>query len=159
MVLGYHYIGIFLDNKSGNSNAQNRIDLMQKCVDLLGVNRINLVIGDREFIGFKWLEWLRNNKIPFCMRMPKSHLITLENGEIWRVKDLLLQKEVLYLSNCMVDNIKYNVYLKKLNNDEYLYLIGTELAKNLGTLYRNRWSIEVCFQAFKTRGFNLEDTH
>jgi hypothetical protein len=32
-------------------------------------------------------------------------------------------------------------------------------AKNLGTLYRNRWSIEVCFQSFKKRGFDLEATH
>ena len=157
--IGLPLYWLFLDNKSGNSNAQNRIDLMQKCVDLLGVNRIGLVIGDREFIGFKWLEWLKNNKIPFCMRMPKSHLIRLKNGEVWRVKDLLIQKEVLCLSNCIVDNISCNVYLKKINTDTYLYLIGSEPAQNLGTLYRNRWSIEVCFQSFKTRGFNLEDTH
>jgi hypothetical protein len=54
--------------------------------------------------------------------------------------------------------------LKKLDNDNYLYLIGSECAKNLGTLYRNRWSIEVCFQSFKKRGdspmrFDLESTH
>jgi hypothetical protein len=148
-----------LDNKSGNSNAANRIDLMQKCIDLIGVNRIGILIGDREFIGNKWLKWLKDNNIPFCMRMPKSHLVTLENGEIWQIKDLLKQTETLCLSNCIVDNIKCNVYLKKLDNDNYLYLIGSEPAKNLGTLYRNRWSIEVCFQSFKKRGFDLETTH
>ena len=73
------------------------------------------------------------------------------------ITDRMTQK--VCLSNCIVDNIKCNFYLKKLNNDEYLYLIGSELAKNLGTLYRNRWSIEVCFQSFKKRGFDLESTH
>ena len=29
----------------------------------------------------------------------------------------------------------------------------------MGQLYRKRWSIEVCFQNMKRRGFNLEDTH
>jgi hypothetical protein len=64
-----------LDNKSGNNNAQNRIDLMQQCVNLLGVSRINIVIGDREFIGMKWLEWLINNKIPFVCVCPKATLL------------------------------------------------------------------------------------
>lgn len=63
-----------LDNKSGNSNAQNRINLMEKCVNLLG-KRISFVIGDREFIGIKWLKWLRENKIGYCMRVPKNHAI------------------------------------------------------------------------------------
>lgn len=76
-----------LDNKSGNSNTTNRIDLMQKCVDLVGISRIGIIIGDREFRGNKWLKWLKNNNIPFCMRIPKSHLVTLENGEIWRIKE------------------------------------------------------------------------
>jgi hypothetical protein len=66
-----------LDNKSGNSKAQNRIDLMEKCINLLG-KRIDIVIGDREFIGIKWLKWLKENKIGFCMRIPKSHTIQLK---------------------------------------------------------------------------------
>lgn len=31
--------------------------------------------------------------------------------------------------------------------------------KFMGQLYRKRWSIEVCFQNMKRRGFDLEDTH
>jgi hypothetical protein len=85
MVSVYFYgVGIplfceLLDNKSGNSSAQNRIDLMKKCVNLLGC-RINSVIGDREFIGMKWLKYLKDNKIGFCMPVPKSHSIVLRNG-------------------------------------------------------------------------------
>ncbi len=93
------------------------------------------------------------------MRMSKSHLITLANGKVWRVQDLLFQKDILCSRNCIVDDTRCNIYLEKLANDNYLYLISSKPAENLGTLYRNRWSIEVCFQSFKTRGFNLEDTH
>lgn len=45
-----------------------------------------------------------------------------------------------------------------LQQSTYLYLIGSEPARNLGTLYRNR-SIEVYFQSFKKRGFDLKVTH
>ena len=50
------YIGIFLywdllDNKSGNSNCQNRQDLLIKLIQVIGVKRINVIVGEREFIG------------------------------------------------------------------------------------------------------------
>ena len=147
-----------LDNKSGNSNAQNRINLMEKCVNLLG-KRINFVIGDREFIGIKWLKWLKENKIGFCMRVPKNHAIQLKNGEVYFVDELLESKSERLYEDCLVDGIVCNIYLKKIENNKYLFLISNEKARKLGTIYRHRWSIEVCFQSFKTRGFNLEDTH
>ena len=40
-----------LDNRSGNSNAADRIAVLAHCVPLLGRERIELVVGDREFIG------------------------------------------------------------------------------------------------------------
>ena len=40
-----------LDNRSGNSNAADRLALLADCVALLGRERIELVVGDREFIG------------------------------------------------------------------------------------------------------------
>jgi len=40
-----------------------------------------------------------------------------------------------------------------------LFLIGNLPAKQLGGFYRRRWCIEVLFQTFKGRGFDLESTH
>lgn len=64
-----------LDNKSGNSSAQDRIDLIAKCLTLLGKERIGLLIADREFVGHKWLKYLKDHGIAFCIRLPKHHLI------------------------------------------------------------------------------------
>ena len=44
-----------LDNKSGNSNSQDRIDLLAKCCTVLDKRRIGLVVGDREFVGHQWI--------------------------------------------------------------------------------------------------------
>ena len=44
-----------LDNRRDNSNAADRIALRADCVALLGRERIELIEGDREFIGRTWL--------------------------------------------------------------------------------------------------------
>ena len=40
-----------LDNKSGNSNTQDRKDLIGKVISLIGIDRISVIVGDRELIG------------------------------------------------------------------------------------------------------------
>jgi len=61
-----------LDNKSGNSNANDRINLLSYCIEIIGKNRLGLVVGDREFIGHYWIKYLKDNGLKFIMRMPKS---------------------------------------------------------------------------------------
>lgn len=92
-----------LDNKSGNSNCQNRQDLMMKLIQVIGVNRFNVIIGDREFIGQKWIKFLKNNHVSYCMRVPKSHLITLKNGNTFSIVELLEKQSERYFQDCMVD--------------------------------------------------------
>lgn len=43
-----------VDNKSGNSNADDRIALLEKIVNLIGLERLGILIADREFIGHRW---------------------------------------------------------------------------------------------------------
>jgi hypothetical protein len=148
-----------LDNKSGNSNTQNRKELISKIISLIGVDRISVIVGDREFIGHEWFKYLKDNNIPFCMRMPKSHLITLRNTNIYSVTELLSTQTERYYQDCMIDGVWCNVMLKKLPDGDFLILAGSFPAKQLGGFYRRRWSIEVFFQTAKGRGFNLENTH
>lgn len=164
IVAWYDNVGIplfwdLLDNKSGNSNTQNRKDLIGQVISLVGAKRIRVIVGDREFIGHEWLKYLKDNKINFCMRMPKSHLITLGNTNVYSVAELLSTQGERYYQECMIDGIWCNLMLKKLPDGDFLILAGNLPAKQLGGFYRRRWSIEVFFQSVKERGFNLENTH
>jgi hypothetical protein len=147
-----------LENKGGNSATQQRIDLIEKCIDLLGVDRIKCLIADREFIGFQWFRWLKNNKIDFCIRLPKSHWIK-HKGQEFKAESWLKDGQFRVLRGVEVEGIVCNIFGEKLENGEFLLLAGTGFAKKLGEIYRKRWSIEVCFKAFKTHGFQLENTH
>ena len=116
-------------DKKGNSNAQERIDLLEEFVALFGKERILSLTGDREFIGHKWLSWLIDNQIDFAIRFPVSHLITLRNGEVWRA-DLLAQAQERYFKGVIVDGVRLNMALKQLDND-WLLVGGPVAVKKL----------------------------
>lgn len=57
VVAGHDGIGIpifwdLLDNKSGNNKTDNRKALIGKVVALIGLDRISVIVGDREFIVY-----------------------------------------------------------------------------------------------------------
>lgn len=145
-----------LDNKSGNSNWKNRIDLLEEIIKTIGLSRIEMLIMDREFIGEKWLLWLKKTDVSFCVRVPKHHQITLRDGDKVKAMEVLADKKTAYFSDVFVDNTRVNVSLSFDENGDLLYLIGTVDKTKLKAIYRRRWSIEVFFQALKSRGFNLE---
>jgi hypothetical protein len=147
-----------LDNKSGNSSTADRKQLLAKCMALLGKGRIGIVIADREFVGHAWLKYLKDNGIAFCVRLPKHHLLERLDGRVQQAEELA-QEQVLYLKDCLVDGVWGQVYLKRLVEGDLLYLFGSMEARHLGQVYRRRWTIEACFQSFKSRGFDLESTH
>lgn len=81
-VLGLAYQGIAFPllwvtlTKRGNSNTEKRIKLMEKFIKLFGVDRIQTLTADREFVGFKWSNWLIMNKIPFSIRIRNNFKTT-----------------------------------------------------------------------------------
>ena len=135
-----------LDNKSGNSKGEQRIDLLEKLIAVLGKERIGCIVGDREFVGITWFKYLKINDIPFCMRLPKHHLLTLKNGELYDIESLSVREKVRYFHDVLIDGIVCNVMLKKLSDGDFLFLAGSFDAKKSGRIYRKRWSIEVLFQ-------------
>ena len=149
-----------LDNRSGNSSAADRIALLNTCVQVLGKNRIGLVVGDREFVGHAWLNWLRENKLPFVMRLPKHHQLTFASGRRQAVTALgLAVGQQRHFLHCLVAGVWGQVWVKRLADHEFLFLFAAPGLRHLAGLYASRWTIEQCFQNLKGRGFNLEATH
>ncbi len=147
-----------LDNKSGNSNSDDRIDLLQTIIEIVGLDRIDMLVMDREFIGNKWLSWLKNNEINFCVRVPKHHKITLADGTLASAEELIEGHKSFYAYDVVVDKVVVNLSLTYGQDGELLFLIGTAAYGDLKNFYKRRWSIEVFFQALKARGFNMEDS-
>ena len=152
--------GQLLDNRSGNSNAADRIALLADCVALLGRERIELVVGDREFIGHTWLKWLQDYQLPFVVRVPKHHRLTHADGRRQAVAELgLAPGQVRRFARVQLDGVWGQAWVKALAADEFVFLFAADGLHHLEPLYAGRWTIEQCFQNLKGRGFNLENSH
>ncbi|MES0448005.1 MAG: IS4 family transposase, partial [Desulfobacterales bacterium] len=71
--------------KFGNSSTAERIDLMQRYIELFGIDTIDCLLGDREFVGDHWLAYLNNKRIRYHIRIRENFWIDIpKNGH--RVK-------------------------------------------------------------------------
>lgn len=144
-----------LDNNSGNSHTNDRIRVIEQVLKCLSSDRIQWLVMDREFIGHIWLKWLKEQGIPFVVRVPKSHNIMLADGTTYKAEQLY-EQGVRSLKQVIVDGVIVELSLSINAKKELLFLIGTEA--QLKATYRKRWAIETFFQALKGRGFKIEQT-
>ena len=149
-----------LDNRSGNSNAGQRIALLEHCLRCVDKKRWGLVLGDREFVGHAWFKIPERQRYQIYHADAPAHQLTTANGGVHQVQTLALpgQGERLF-AHCQVDGVWGNAWVKRLDTGDFLFLFGTVNPAWMGQLYRKRWTIESCFQNLKGRGFDLASSH
>ncbi len=64
----------------GGSHTQQRITLLSLVLRILPAERIEALLADREFIGKQWLAFLREQKIPFILRIKGNLRVTSRRG-------------------------------------------------------------------------------
>lgn len=153
-----------LDHR-GNSNTEQRIDLMNKFIEVFGTDRIETFTGDREFIGEEWIQFLCEKNINFCIRFRSNQLVPYGSHDEKPLK--------LFFDEAKDRTLYKDMYGKKLlfvgkkmpkdetrSEDEYLIVCSNIPRPNkVLDIYKTRWRIEMCFKDLKTAGFNLEETH
>lgn len=174
LMLGVVYEGVaypllwtFLGNKRGNSDQQVRIELLKRFIDWFGIACIDYVVADREFVGEQWWAFLITHHIRFFMRIRENMHVQIAKNKVVKAHWLFNRwaPEVKYQYPRLVQINRNWVYLtgmKYYNTQgrlEYLIVASWDKAHNALDIYKQRWQIETMFRAFKTAGFNLEDTH
>lgn len=77
------------DKKRGNSDYNDRIELLKKYTAIFGKETIQCVLGDREFIGKNWVEWLDQEQIPYVLRVKENgQYIGKRNGKMVKIASL-----------------------------------------------------------------------
>ena len=145
------------------------IEIMERVVSLLGRERIECLLADREFGNSKFLKWLRINKIRYCIRL-RENLYMRKDGD----KKGRMLRDILSSLRVGEHIVLKNVYLTRGNDKVRIYAtrrIGRGCEESLiilaspvdydctDKLYRKRWTLETAFRGLKTAGFNMEDTH
>ena len=155
-------------DKRGNSNTKERINLLSKYMDWFGRDTINCLLGDREFVGDKWLKFLTENDIGYHIRIRNNFKIFsyekqeeikaswlfnhLKMNDLYHYPKLVrMHGQDCYLSGCKIINRE--------GKPEFLMVVSFNEPEKALFSYKKRWQVETLFRAMKSSGFNIEDTH
>ena len=58
--------------KFGNSSTSERIGLMQRYIEMFGIDTIDCLLADREFVGDQWLAYLNGKRIRYHIRIRET---------------------------------------------------------------------------------------
>lgn len=156
-------------DKAGNSNTNERTCLMHRLRGIFPDQKILCLTGDREFIGNEWIGWLKENGIPFVLRLK-------DNMHVWnddhvpvplsRMAQGLKKEQRMILKGSwrLGQNLDpgapaARIVIMRLETGELLILFASCRLQSALARYRRRWRIETLFSCLKSRGLGLEDTH
>jgi len=174
-MLGVTYKGVAFPllfkmlDKRGNSNCDERIDLVNRFIRLFGTSCIDCLMADREFVGDEWINFLNDNKIRYYIRIRNNFKIflphknkeikafwlfnSLKRGEFLHYRPIIrLGSQLCYVSGCRMKS-------KENGGNDFLIIISFNKPEQAQINYNERWQIETCFKAMKTSGFDIEKTH
>ncbi len=155
-------------DKRGNSNCEERIDIMQRFIRLFGCESIGCLVADREFIGQKWIEWLNAWGIEYHLRIKENFWVEEpRTGQQKRAKSMFIhlkdkQELVLHRIYRIKGQLCYLSGARLKNSDdvpELQILVSFNQPETALSRYKERWQIESCFRGMKSSGFNIENTH
>ena len=153
-------------DKKGNSNTNERIDLIERFYELFPNVEVCCLTADREFVGGDWLSYLllapdMKSKTPFRLRIRDSELLWNGHRQI-KVRTLFAhlqpgEHQALAKRRRIWGRWVYVAATRM--PDGQLLVVATDQAPERAIAdYALRWSIETLFGMFKSRGFCLEET-
>lgn len=169
LVLGVAYKGVCIPllwtllNKRGCSNTHERICLIQHFLRVFGPEVIYTLTADREFIGQEWIQWLKDQKIHFRIRIRNNTKMRSARGNRMvhartLFRGLSIGKVMVLKNTRRVWGVElYIVGLR--TKDDYVILVTAEAPGSAMEDYKRRWEIEMLFSCLKKRGFDFESTH
>lgn len=149
-------------DKAGNSNTSERIEVLEMFARVFGLDRIEFLVADREFVGEKWFQKLIEWGVPFYIRIKDNILVPYGDDPI-HIKalfDHLRPNEYRLIEKEMYDSTVYFAGTRSAEGDLVVVVSNQDIkARKILDTYRKRWSIEEMFRKMKTSGFNWENTH
>ena len=148
--------------KKGCSNTKERIELLEKFRKAFPGKPVKRLLADREFKGKKWLKYLKDHGWPFCLRVPVNTLVPNKYQNrllpVRRIFSLGAGEAMTIQKPRMVWGQMVYLAAAKQGGELMVIICDSEPGKAIAD-YLQRWQIETMFQAMKSRGFNLEETH
>ena len=166
VVVGNTAIPLFWQtlNRKGNSTLAEKRAIIDRYVEVFGVENIAYFCADREFDGLEFVKYLDERRVPFRLRVKVSMPITNKSGVPIKCGKLLRTLKIgenYELKRARkYGGVKVYVEVERgRDTKESVIVISSENTGKILLEYKRRWAIETLFQNLKSRGFELEETH
>ena len=153
-------------DKRGNSNTEERKELVRRFIRIAGPDSIGHLMADREFVGHDWIGFLNSYGIHYHIRI-RENFYVVRHGSVFKASWVF---DDLKLNECKhLDNIYYV-------NEQPCYLSGSKVKDRDGNpelqilvsycdadealeMYKKRWQTESMYKGLKSSGFDIEGSH
>jgi len=155
-------------DKKGNSDTNERIEIVNRYIKLFGHETIDCLLADREFVGGRWISFLNFAKIRYYIRIKENFYVQdPRTGNEMKASVMFAdlkcgQYRCLHRIYRVNGQLCYLAASKEKGKDgkpELQIIISYNQPANSKKSYRERWTIETCFRGLKSSGFNIENTH
>ncbi|MDR0794440.1 MAG: IS4 family transposase [Tannerella sp.] len=155
-------------DKRGNSDTQERKEIIKRYIRLFGKETIDCLLADREFVGGNWICSLNSSKIQYYIRIKENFYVQdPRTGKEIKASVMFADlrcgqyryKHRIYRVNGQLCYIAASKEKGKDGKPELQIIISYNQPEKSKKSYRERWAIEACFRGLKSSGFNIENTH
>lgn len=156
--------------KRGNSDLLDRKGLIERFLGLMEGRHSEFVfLGDREFVGLEFWNYLSQKKIDFVIRIreylyikywAKEQGISLEQAR--KKIQMGVEKKGIYEFSFVGGGFKYQVKVSRNTRQgqgekAFIFLASSmPQTEAFMAYYAQRWKIESCFKHLKSNGFAME---
>lgn len=150
-------------DKKGNSNTDERIDLLEEFFQVFPEVEVDYLTADREFLGQDWFGYLLEQGFcEFRIRIRESDKLQ-DSRQSLKAKVVFSalevgERQVLRHRRQVWGHWVY-VSALRLEDGKLLIVVTNHRPHRAIADYGKRWAIETLFGCLKTRGFCLESTH
>ena len=81
----------FFDHR-GNSSTAQRIDLIERYLRIFEVSSIKPLLGDREFVGNEWINYLVEKTVPFVICLREDMYIETDDEQRFQFREFFQGK-------------------------------------------------------------------
>jgi hypothetical protein len=167
LALAYEGVAIpifwVLLNKAGNSNFNERKQLLGRFIQEFGRDRVAGLLADREFASGKFFKWLSGQKIPFYIRIKEGSLAYIRDKKFLTAKKLFkhlnVKEQDHFGMRITLFGEKVFLAASRSEKGELMIVATNQNPKNAIAIYLRRWEIESLFTCLKSKGFRFEETH
>lgn len=152
-----------VEGGAANIGFDGQKELLDQLVKWIPAGAKVMLLADRFYPSAKLLQWLKAKRWQYRLRLKGNLLVDVGRPEVQTIADLAAGVTNRFEPRALLFASQESTAIGVLHEAGHAepWIIAMDCQPNRAAVldYAQRWGIEPMFSDYKSRGFNLEDTH